>query len=270
MLLSVRNLSVRIRNLGGDFHPVKNISFDVNSGETLAIIGETGSGKTMVGLSLIGLLPDGAEVVSGEVRFCGEAISPGSPKGLKHLGGRHIAMVFQNPGAALNPVFRVGSQITEVIRTHLPLSKTDARTRTIELLAQSGLAEPGVVYRSYPHQLSGGMAQRVMIAMALSCRPKLIIADEPTTALDITTQIQIIQLLRNLQIEHRFALLLISHDLSIVGRLADSVLVMHAGKPVEQGPAGDILRSPRNSYTQELIGSILECPGSQPRDSEHV
>ncbi|MFQ5772329.1 MAG: ABC transporter ATP-binding protein, partial [bacterium] len=240
----MKKLSVQINSSDHSFFAIQDMSFAMQSGETLALVGESGSGKTMTALALLGLLPKNA-CISGEIWFEKRNLTQEGKHACERLRGAQIAMVFQEPAAALNPVIRVGVQITDVIKTHLKVSHKWAKRHTLELLGQVGLCHPNSVYRSYPHQLSGGMAQRVMIAMALSCTPKLIIADEPTTALDVTTQTQILKLITYLQKQRQFALLLISHDISVVAALADSIIVMRNGRMVEKGRASQLLSHPR-------------------------
>ncbi len=209
----------------------------------------------MTALALLGLLPAAAQQCSGEICFGNRRLSPDQPGSFARVRGREIAMIFQDAAAALNPVFRVGHQIDDVIRQHLRLSRRLVRRRTHSMLAQVGFDDPQRVYRAYPHQLSGGMAQRVMIAMAMSCNPRLLIADEPTTALDVTVQSRILSLIAQLQARHGFALLLVSHDIGVVARLADEILVMRAGKMVEVGAARDLLANPKHAYTRRLVQS---------------
>lgn len=260
-LLQVRKLTLRITHLDGEITPVNNVSFSVNTGETLAIVGESGSGKTMSALALLDLLPPGGRISSGEILWQGEKWADPEINRLAKLRGRHIAIIFQDALSALNPVFRIGTQMVDILRRHFPHLRKTARDQALSLLAQVGLAEPARVFRAYPHQLSGGMAQRVMIALALSCRPRLIIADEPTTALDISTQCHILNLLRKMQNQHQFALILISHDISVVAAMADRVAVMRHGKIVEQGGVQDILTNPAHFYTRELLGAQI-VPGA--------
>jgi peptide/nickel transport system ATP-binding protein len=248
-LLRVRNLCVHVQSSSQSVFSVQNVSFDIHPAETIALVGESGSGKTLTALALLGLLPHRAQQTAGEFLFKGKVVPSAS------LRGKYAAMIFQNPVAALNPVIRIGHQIADVIRTHLNLNAKQAKRRTLTLLELAGLNDVERVYRAYPHQLSGGMAQRVMIAMALSCQPALIIADEPTTALDVITQSQILAEIQRLQVEHRFALLLISHDMSVVRQLADTILIMRAGRIVESGPAERLLENPQHEYTQTLVNA---------------
>ena len=260
-LLSVRNLTLQIDHGPGSYFPVKEVSFDVGAGKTLALIGESGSGKTLTALALIGLLPKNVKRVDGEIWFENREISSIGASYFRELRGKEIAMIFQEPVSSLNPVFRVGTQITDVIKTHLKTSSSHAKQKTIELFQHVGLEDPAWVFRAYPHELSGGMAQRVMIAMALSCGPKLIIADEPTTALDVITQIQILDLIRDLQQEHEFGLLFISHDMNVVSAMADSITVMSEGRVVARGKTQEILDSTHNPV-RAFIGEDCVQPGN--------
>ena len=259
-LLSVKNLSAKIANPSRSVFAIENVSFNIKAGETLALVGESGSGKTMTALALLGLLPKQAQQIGGEIRFLDRIVTPKDPQSYERLRGKQIAMIFQEPGVALNPVFRVGSQITDVIKTHLNLPSKTAKERAIEILNHVGLPNPELLYRAYPHHLSGGMAQRVMIAMALSCNPKLIIADEPTTALDVITQMQILELIKKLQKQHQFSLLLISHDIGIVTALANSIIVMRAGKIIERVKNIRTLTHPQHPYTRALVNSVFHLP----------
>ncbi|MFQ5602960.1 MAG: ABC transporter ATP-binding protein [bacterium] len=242
---------------------VQNLSFQISPGETLALVGESGSGKTLTALALLGLLPPHIHLVGGQVEFLQKRVTLSGEVAFAHLRGKHIAMIFQEPHAALNPVFRVGTQIRDVVQTHLGLRKKAAKNYTAELLSQVGFAEPHAIAKKYPHELSGGMAQRILIAIALSCNPQLIIADEPTTALDATSQLHILKLIENLQIAHRFALLLISHDIGLVEKLADTVVVLKNGKAVEYSSAEQLFHSPTHEYTRELINACCRRAASK-------
>jgi len=262
-LLDVRELSVRFRTPSGPIEAVSGVSFRVSAGETLAVVGESGSGKSVSSLAVLGLL-GGGRVTAGSIRFQGEELVGADPERLRRLRGAEIAMIFQNPMSSLDPLFTVGDQVAEALRIHRAISRRDARRRAIELLTEVGLPDPPRRARSYPHELSGGQQQRVMIAMALACEPALIIADEPTTALDVTVEAQILELLRRMQRDHGTALLFVTHDMGVVAEMADRVLVMYAGRVVEQGAVDDVLRDPRNPYTRALIESI-PTPAT-PRD----
>jgi ABC-type dipeptide/oligopeptide/nickel transport system ATPase component len=265
-LLSVRNLTVYINHPTYNFLAIRDVSFYIRHGETLALVGESGSGKTLTALALLNLLPKRAHRIHGQIKFAEKEVGEDGDLTFEHLRGKHVAMIFQEASAALNPVFRVGTQIADVIKTHLMLPTEAAKKRVFELLRSVGFSDPNLVYRSYPHQLSGGMAQRVMIAMALSCSPQLIIADEPTTSVDVTTQMQILKLIKDLQKERQFALLLITHDMAVVAALADSIIVMNAGRIIERGATKRLLAHPDHSYTQSLISSIFHLPTEADED----
>ena len=254
-LLEILNLSIQVEFNGKNFFAVRNVNFKINQGETFALVGESGSGKTMIALSILGLLPGCAKQISGKMVYKNRPVSKGFEFFSEQLRGKHIAMIFQNATSALNPVFRIGTQMKNVIRTHLQLSSIDAEQKIFTLFNQVGLLDAQQIYRSYPHQLSGGMAQRVMIAMALSCNPELIIADEPTTALDVTTQMIILKLISKLQKECGFSLMLISHDLKLVSIMADRIAVMRKGKIIESNKTADLFSAPQNRYTKQLIAT---------------
>jgi oligopeptide/dipeptide ABC transporter ATP-binding protein len=246
---------VRFRSRGGIVHAVQGVSFTVEPGQTLAIIGESGSGKTVSAYATMGLLPRTAHI-SGSIRFNGVQLVGRSEKELQGHRGRNVAMVFQDPGRSLNPTMRIGRQITEAIRRHLPLDRSQAHERAVELLRTVRIPTPERRFHEYPHQLSGGMRQRVVIAIALACEPKLLIADEATTALDVTTQAQIMDLLLDLQQELGTALVMISHDLALAASYAEEVIVMYAGRVVERAAAGDLFGSVRMPYTRALLDAI--------------
>jgi len=258
-LLEVRNLSLSTTSRGKTHNIVSNVSFSLSRGETLAIVGESGSGKTLTALSLLGLLPPAIKPTAGHIRFGDAEIAAGS-QDFSHIRGRKAVMIFQDAVSSLNPVFRVGTQMDDVLKTHRAVSQRERREIALMLLRRAGLTDPERVYRAYPHELSGGMAQRVMIAMALSCRSQILIADEPTTALDVTTQVQIISLIRTLQKEERFALLIISHDLKIVTALADRVLVMHQGRFVETGTPSELMGNAQSPHTRKLVDAVFQLP----------
>ena len=257
-LLQVEDLRVTFTGRGRDLHAVDGVSYSVYPGQTLAVVGESGSGKTVSCRAVMGLLPPGAEV-TGSARFRGIQLIGLTDSELRRHRGTDMAMVFQDPARSLNPTMRVGKQITEAIRTHRQVSRSDARDQAIELLRLVRIPAPERRFSEYPHQLSGGMRQRVMIAMALACRPKLLIADEATTALDVTTQAQIMELLLDLQQELDMALIMISHDLGLAASYADEVIVMYAGKIVEQAPAAGLFGAGgavRMRYTRALLDAI--------------
>jgi oligopeptide/dipeptide ABC transporter ATP-binding protein len=256
-LLSVRGLRTEIVSPRGSFAAVEDVSFDVGAGERLAIVGESGSGKTVTALSILRLLPEPpARITAGEVHFGGRDLMALPPARMRRVRGREIAMIFQEPMTSLNPVFTVGSQLCEILALHRGLRGRAARRRAIELLGMVNIPSPERRLASYPHELSGGTRQRVMIAMVLASEPKLLIADEPTTALDVTVQAQLLDLLLQLQRELGMAIILITHDLGIVAEFAERVLVMYAGGIVEQGPVAAIFAAPRHPYTEGLLGSI--------------
>lgn len=255
-VLSVKNLSVDILTSKGPLHAVRDVSFDVKQGETFCLIGESGCGKSMTSLSIIDLLPRNARRTFSSASIEGQDCSLNYTKSLRKLRGDRISMIFQEPMTALNPVYTVGDQLCEVYRRHKSASKAEARERALDLLDKVGIAAGRDRFNQYPFQLSGGLRQRVMIAMALMCGPKLLIADEPTTALDVTIQAQILRLLVDLQKELNIALLLITHDLGVVARIANRVAVMYAGEIVEQADVNQLFQSPKHPYTRGLIRSI--------------
>ncbi|HPG26428.1 MAG: ABC transporter ATP-binding protein [Spirochaetaceae bacterium] len=277
-LLEVRDLRTVFPGEGGPTPVVDGVSFDLDRGEVLALVGESGSGKSMTAFSILRLVPKPGRVVAGSVRLGGEDLLGLSVTAMRRVRGRRISMIFQEPMTCLNPVVRVGEQVVEAIRLHEDVSRADARDRTRALFAEVGIPDPEARLDAYPHQLSGGLKQRVMIAMALSTRPEMLIADEPTTALDVTVQAQILTLLRELQQSRGTAILLITHDLGIVNELADRVAVMYAGRLVEIAPRVPLLTEPLHPYTQGLLRSmpargrpgepLPEIPGVVPRASE--
>jgi oligopeptide/dipeptide ABC transporter ATP-binding protein len=245
---------------------VDDVTYDVDEGETVAIVGESGSGKSVGALSILRLIPDPpGKILAGEILFEGQDLLKLSDEEIRHVRGRKISMVFQEPMTSLNPVLSIGMQLTETMMLHLGISKDDADKRAEDLLGRVGISEPGRRLKQYPHHLSGGMRQRVMIALALSCDPKLIIADEPTTALDVTIQAQILELMKNLTRELGVALIVITHNLGVVARYADRVNVMYAGKIVEEGTAHQIYHEPRHPYTIGLLNSVprMDLPRGQ-------
>ena len=253
-LLSVRDLRSYLRTPRGMVRAVDGVSFDLHAGETLGVVGETGCGKSVLARSIMGLLPDSVLVkASGEIRFGGCDLRQAGERELRRIRGREIAMIFQDPMTSLNPVIRVGAQIEQVLRLHLGFGARQAQERAVELLDSVGIASARRRAASYPHEMSGGMRQRVMIAIALACDPKLLIADEPTTALDVTVQAQILNLLQEQQEKRRMALILITHNLGVVAGMADNVAVMYAGRFVEHGITSDLLTAPRMPYTAALL-----------------
>jgi len=255
ILLSVRNVAVALKTPGGSLQAVAGVDLTLRAGRTLGLVGESGSGKTMLARAVLQLLPRSA-TLSGEVLLDGEDLTRLTPKRLRRLRGRSIAVVFQDPMTSLNPVLTIGRQIVETLRAHLDMDGAAATRRALDLLAAVGIPEPDRRLRQYPHQLSGGMRQRVAIAIALSCEPKLLIADEPTTALDVTVQAQILDLLAREQRRRHMAMILITHDLGIVAGRTDEVAVMYAGRVVERAPTRLVFHNTRMPYTQALLAAI--------------
>ena len=279
-LLSVKDLRVYFATEDGTVRAVDGISFDVKRGETLGIVGESGSGKTVANLSLMRLIPEPpGKIVSGSVLFSGREVLTLSKREVRALRGRRIAMIFQDPMTSLNPFMRVSKQLMEVTQLHLGHTKQQARDHAIKMLEHVGIPDAVERVHSYPHEFSGGMRQRVMIAMALSCQPELLIADEPTTALDVTIQAQILELIKQLKSETGASVILITHDLGVVAGMTDHVIVMYAGKVFEQAPTKELFERPGNPYTQGLLrsvpdptdeqGALYQIPG-QPPDLAHL
>jgi oligopeptide/dipeptide ABC transporter ATP-binding protein len=254
-ILEVKGLTAGFPSPEGTARVLDGVEFVVEQGEILGIVGESGSGKTMTALSVLQLLPRACQVEAGEILFRGAGLLALGGRAMNAIRGEEISMIFQNPRSSLNPLFRVEKTLAQVLRTHRGLKGAEARRVSLELLADVGLADPERILRRYPHELSGGMCQRVMVAFALASNPKLLIADEPTTALDVTVQLQVIELLARLRREHGLTLLLITHNLSVVAELCDRVMVMYLGRIVEQGPVGEIFDRPRHPYTIGLLGS---------------
>jgi peptide/nickel transport system ATP-binding protein len=259
-LLSVTGLSVDIPTPGGMLHAVRGIDFHVARGETLCIVGESGCGKSMTALAMMGLLPKSAQRSVGRLHFDGMDLTTATPKAVNALRGARMAMIFQEPMTSLNPSYTIGEQMTEGLRRHQGADRQTATNRAIALLGKVGIANAGERLGQYPHQLSGGLRQRVMIAMALMCGPDLLIADEPTTALDVTIQAQILRLLVDLKRDLGIALMLVTHDLGVVARVADRVAVMYAGEIVETGTAADVFARPLHPYTRGLL-ECIPVPG---------
>ena len=256
VLLDIRGLKTHFDTREGVVKAVDEVSFQINRGEVLGLVGESGCGKSVTSLSIMGLIPHPGEVVAGQVYFDGRDVAQMKPDDVRKLRGEHVSMIFQQPGSALNPVQRAGVQIKEVYKLHRDWTKDVEQEKVIEKLEQVGIPDPESRAKAYPHELSGGMGQRVMIAMALACEPELLIADEPTTALDVTIQAQILDLIRELQESSNTAVLLITHDLGVVAEMADRVAVMYAGEIVEQTDVRTIFKQPMHPYTKGLIGSI--------------
>ena len=280
-LLEVKGLTTGFTGDYGKTISVDHVSFHVDEGEVVCLVGESGCGKSVTSLSIMRLLGRGGAVVDGSVLFDDKNLLSMTEKELDEIRGDQITMIFQDPLTSLNPVFTVGNQITESIRTHMHLSKEDAKKRAENLLEKVGMPDAHGVMKKYPHTLSGGMRQRVMIAMALSCNPRLLFADEPTTALDVTIQAQIMELLSQLQKETGMAMILITHDIGLVANMADRVLVMYAGQIIEEAPAMELFRSPKHPYTQALLNTVptirdsaerrlLSIPGIVPESYDNI
>ncbi|MCL1631041.1 ABC transporter ATP-binding protein [Sporolactobacillus sp. CPB3-1] len=275
-LLEIKNLSVHFNLIGRHVQAVRGVDLDLNEGETLAIVGESGSGKSVTSKAIMGLIPNPpGEIVKGSsILFEGKDLVSYTEKQLEKVRGKEISMIFQDPMTALNPTMKIGKQIMEGLIKHQGMSKHDARNRAIELLKLVGIPKPEVRVDEYPHQFSGGMRQRVVIAIALACNPKVLIADEPTTALDVTIQAQILDLMRDLQKKTKTAIILITHDLGVVANMAQRVAVMYGGKVVETGMIDEIFYNPKHPYTWGLLSSmpklhattdkLLAIPGSPP------
>ncbi|VEF49664.1 oligopeptide/dipeptide ABC transporter ATPase subunit [Bacillus freudenreichii] len=255
-LLEVNNLRVQFKTESGEVNSVKGMSFSVERGETVAIVGESGCGKSMTSLSILGLIPSPGKVIGGTINFEGQNLLKLDKKSIRKIRGNEISMIFQEPMTSLNPVFTIGNQMSETFRVHEKISKKEAIQRSIEMLDAVGIPNPEKIVSSFPHQLSGGMRQRVMIAMALSCNPKLLIADEPTTALDVTIQAQILDLMKELKDQRNTGMILITHDLGVVAEMADRVVVMYAGEVVEEAPVRQLFANPQHPYTKGLLKSI--------------
>ncbi|MDQ8045354.1 MAG: ABC transporter ATP-binding protein [Solirubrobacteraceae bacterium] len=263
-LLSIADLAVDFGTVGGPVHAVREVSLDIAPGEVVALVGESGSGKSVTALTLLGLTRGPRTTVRGSATFDGLDLLVAGDRELRDIRGKRIAMVFQDPMSSLNPVLRVGVQIAEQIRAHEPVSKGEALRRAIDALREVGIPEPADRANRFPHEFSGGMRQRVMIAMALSCRPELLLADEPTTALDVTVQAQILDLLMRLRDERGMAVLLVTHDLGVVAETADRVAVMYGGRIVEEAPVEPFFADPRHPYSWGLLGSIPPMAGARP------
>jgi peptide/nickel transport system ATP-binding protein len=261
-LLEVENLQTHFRTPDGINRAVDGVSFHVEAGETLAIVGESGCGKSVTAMSILRLIPEPPGKIAGAVRLNGRNLLDLSDREMRQIRGNDISMIFQEPMTSLNPVLNVGRQIGETLRLHQGLSKQQAEDKAVEMLNLVGIPEAQRRVREYPHQLSGGMRQRVMIAIALACNPKLLIADEPTTALDVTIQAQILDLMRDLKHRVGAAIVLITHDLGVVAEVAERVVVMYAGKKVEEAAVGPLFRNPRHPYTQGLLGSVPKLGSS--------
>lgn len=274
-LLEVRNLRVEFPSRHGTLLALDDISFNIAPGEILGVVGESGAGKSLTGAAIIGLLDPPGRVAGGEISFEGRRIDNLPYEEMRKLRGRHIGAIFQDPLTSLNPLYTVGRQLTETIRTHLPLNAAQARERAIGLLQETGISAAAERIDQYPHQFSGGMRQRVVIALALAANPKLIVADEPTTALDVSVQAQIISLLKRLCKEHGAAVMLVTHDMGVIAETCDRVAVMYAGRLAEIGPVQAVIHEPAHPYTAGLMGAIpamdedrerlLQIDGAMPR-----
>ena len=261
-ILDVKGLKTVFRTRGGEVHAVNSVDFDLRPGELLGVVGESGSGKSVTMMSLLRLLPSPpAEMRDGAVMFDGQDLLKISPEELRKVRGSKIGFIFQDPMTSLNPVYTIGFQLAEPLRAHMGLSKAQARSRSIELLQLVGIPDAERRLKDYPHQFSGGMRQRVMIAIALACDPQVLIADEPTTALDVTIQAQIIELVKELRHKLGMAIIWITHDLGVIAGIADRVMVMYAGQVVEEGPVGEIFRDPQHPYTQALLKTVPAVRG---------
>jgi len=274
-LLDVRNLRVEFPTRRGTLLALDDISFDITPGEILGVVGESGAGKSLTGAAIIGLLEPPGRIAAGEIRLEGERIDNLPAAKMRRIRGRKIGAIFQDPLTSLNPLFTIGRQLVETIRTHLPVSEKEARERAIKLLQETGIPAAEQRIDQYPHQFSGGMRQRVVIALALAAEPKLIVADEPTTALDVSIQAQIITLLKRLCKVHGAAVMLVTHDMGVIAETCDRVAVMYAGRIVEIGPVAEVIHRPQHPYTEGLMGSIpamdedrerlLQIDGAMPR-----
>ncbi|BCM81820.1 ABC transporter ATP-binding protein [Methylobacterium indicum] len=274
-VLSVRDLRVEFATRRGVLTALDGVSFEINRGEVLGVVGESGAGKSVTGSAVIGLIDPPGRIAGGEIRLAGERIDNLSPDAMRKVRGKRIGMIFQDPLTSLNPLYRVGRQIVETIRTHTDLSAKAARQRAIDLLAEVGIPAPERRIDGFPHEFSGGMRQRVVIALALAAEPELIIADEPTTALDVSVQAQIITLLKRLGRDHGTAVMLITHDMGVIAEAADRVAVMYAGRVAEIGPVAAVVGDPLHPYAKGLMGAIpslsheadrlAQIPGAMPR-----
>ncbi len=260
-LLEVENLTVTFRTASGPFVALDSISYRVDQREVLAVVGESGSGKSVAMLAIMGLLPPSANVRADRMSFEGHDLLRMSPRQRRAIIGKDIAMIFQEPMASLNPCFTVGFQIEETLKVHLGMRRRARRARTLELLEEVHIADPEHHRRSFPHQMSGGQCQRAMIAMAISCRPKLLIADEPTTALDVTIQKQILELLLELQRDEGMGMIIITHDMGVVAETADRVIVQYQGRKMEEASVLDLFQSPKSAYTRGLLAALPENAG---------
>src|SRR3954469_8850656 len=274
-VLSVRNLQVEFVSRRSTLRAIDGISFEIAKGEVLGVVGESGAGKSVTGLAIIGLIDRPGRIAGGSIYLSGMRIDDLPPQEMRRIRGKRIGMIFQDPLTSLNPLYRIGDQLVETIRTHTSLSESGARKKALSLLEEVGIPAPDTRIDAYPHQFSGGMRQRVVLALALAAEPELVIADEPTTALDVSVQAQIIALLKRLCAQHGAAVMLITHDMGVIAETADRVAVMYAGRIAEIGPVRDVIKAPLHPYTKGLMGSIpslahdsdrlVQIPGSMPR-----
>ena len=264
-LLEVRDLHTVFTTPAGKVHAVNGVSFDLDRGDVLGVVGESGSGKSVTAYSILQILEKNGTIASGSIKFDGQELVGASPKLLKNIRGNRISIIFQDPMTSLNPTYTIGHQLTESIRLHTARNRNQAVNRAVEMLKLVNVSEPERRMRQYPHELSGGMRQRVMIAMALACEPDVLIADEPTTALDVTIQAQILELMQKLQKDLDMAIIMITHDLGVVAQMCDRVIVMYAGSVCESGTVEDIFYRPSHSYTRGLIKSV---PSGTKKDKE--
>jgi oligopeptide/dipeptide ABC transporter ATP-binding protein len=260
-LLEVNDLRTYFKTREGEVHAVDGVSFELESGQTLGIVGESGCGKSVTAQSIMGLVQPPGKVVSGSVTFDGREMVARKESDLENIRGREIAMIFQDPMTSLNPTLKIGTQITEVLRRHLRMTREEARKRAVELLDEVHIPNAAERLDDYPHRYSGGMRQRVMIAIAIACNPKLLIADEPTTALDVTVQAGVLDLLYELREEHRMAMIIITHDMGVVAETADDIIVMYAGQIVEHAKTFDLFDSPEHPYTEALLAALPQLEG---------
>jgi peptide/nickel transport system ATP-binding protein len=275
-VLSVRNLRVEFASRRGALRAIDGVSFDIAKGEVLGVVGESGAGKSVTGLAAIGLIDPPGRIAGGEILLSGLRIDNLPPEQMRRIRGKRIAMIFQDPLTSLNPLYRIGDQLVETIRTHLNMNETQARKRAVDLLAEVGIPAPDKRVDAYPHEFSGGMRQRVVIALAIAAEPELIIADELTTALDVSVQAQIIALIKRLGRDHGTAVMLVTHDMGVIAETSDRVAVMYSGRIAEIGPVRDVVQNPLHPYAKGLMGAIptltgdasqrlVQIPGSMPR-----
>ncbi|KJC45885.1 methionine ABC transporter ATP-binding protein [Bradyrhizobium sp. LTSP885] len=274
-VLSVRDLEVEFVTRRAVLHAINGVSFDIAKGEVLGVVGESGAGKSVTGLAVIGLIDPPGRISAGQIELSGMRIDHLPPEEIRRIRGKRIGMIFQDPLTSLNPLYRIGDQIIETIRTHTNLGESAARKRAIDLLAEVGIPAPEKRIDGYPHEFSGGMRQRVVIALAICAEPELIIADEPTTALDVSVQAQIIALIKRLGRDHGTAVMLVTHDMGVIAETCDRVAVMYSGRIAEIGPVQDVVRNPLHPYAKGLMGAIptlagedkrlVQIPGSMPR-----